>query len=432
MVFEGKSFLIVGDSMESFWHKYIANSILAFAALTFLLTYPFQDNWWLALIGYTAGAATIGGLADWYAITALFRKPLGISFKTALIPRSRDRVVETARYMVEKELLTVPHMYRVLKENPPLMMGLSYIRSETGQQVLFSFIERLGDALARSIDGPVVLKALEQLEIKAIERLSASQVLAHILRCSLSNGTAAGVCRLIAQSLAEIAATDKVRNWIELIYEQSAEDYIKRDLFRGFIVRAALSSDTFRPAAVAILVQNKIVELCEDIEDSNSPRYKALCDWLWKWADRLDQDKELQSRVERWKLDLFAKTGWKYRDLALYSERFLLADDRRRGARWLCTYLVQQAQQWQKNEIAHDRINRYILGVLVDWLYYIQPKLGVAVEQEVSKYSGEQLAALVENKVYYDLQMIRVNGSVVGGLLGAVIFLGLHVMKGGW
>ena len=67
---------------------HIANYILVIAAIVLLLAYPVRDLFWGGLLTHVAGAALIGGLADWYAVTALFRKPLGISFKTALIPNS--------------------------------------------------------------------------------------------------------------------------------------------------------------------------------------------------------------------------------------------------------------------------------------------------------------------------------------------------------
>ena len=78
----------------------IANYILITAAVLLLLAYPFQDFFVGGLLTHLAGAALIGGLADWYAVTALFRRPLGISFKTALIPNSKERIAETSSSII--------------------------------------------------------------------------------------------------------------------------------------------------------------------------------------------------------------------------------------------------------------------------------------------------------------------------------------------
>lgn len=73
----------------------IATTLLLVMMVIFLIVYPFRANPWFAFLTHVSGAAMIGGLADWYAVTALFSKPLGIPYKTALIPRSKARLVET-------------------------------------------------------------------------------------------------------------------------------------------------------------------------------------------------------------------------------------------------------------------------------------------------------------------------------------------------
>ena len=111
-------------------HRPIATIVLVLAGMVFLLTYPFREYWWMGLVMHMSGAAMIGGLADWYAVEALFGKPLGISYKTALIVRRRDRLIEMARAMVMKELLTMPHMYRVLKEENVVVRVTQYMVSK--------------------------------------------------------------------------------------------------------------------------------------------------------------------------------------------------------------------------------------------------------------------------------------------------------------
>ncbi len=74
-------------------HFPIANTILALSGGTFLATYPFLDHSGWALLNHMSGAALVGGLADWYAVTALFRKPLGISYKTAILSNSKEKIV---------------------------------------------------------------------------------------------------------------------------------------------------------------------------------------------------------------------------------------------------------------------------------------------------------------------------------------------------
>lgn len=94
----------------------LANIVLVVMGLLFLFTYPFRANLWGALLMHISGAALIGGLADWYAVTALFSKPLGIPYKTAILPRSKDRLIEAARTMMVDELLRRSSVYKIIKQ----------------------------------------------------------------------------------------------------------------------------------------------------------------------------------------------------------------------------------------------------------------------------------------------------------------------------
>ena len=76
--------------------KPVATTLLIVMAIIFLISYPHRHDALWAFIMHVSGAAMIGGLADWYAVTALFTKPLGIPFKTAILPRSKERLIRIA------------------------------------------------------------------------------------------------------------------------------------------------------------------------------------------------------------------------------------------------------------------------------------------------------------------------------------------------
>ena len=85
--------------------KPVATTLLVVMAIIFLISYPQRHDTFWAFIMHISGAAMIGGLADWYAVTALFTKPLGIPFKTAILPRSKERLIQIGRTMLSEELL---------------------------------------------------------------------------------------------------------------------------------------------------------------------------------------------------------------------------------------------------------------------------------------------------------------------------------------
>lgn len=100
--------------------KPMATLLLAVMTIIFLISYPQRHDVWWAFVMHISGAGMIGGLADWYAVTALFSKPLGIGYKTAILPRSKDRLVQMGRTMLSEELLRVPQMYYAIDPYFPL------------------------------------------------------------------------------------------------------------------------------------------------------------------------------------------------------------------------------------------------------------------------------------------------------------------------
>ena len=131
--------------MTSWLQRHGATALVVLMAVIFLATYPFHRDPFWGLITHISGAAMIGGLADWYAVTALFTKPLGIHFKTALIPRNKERFVEMARHMMVDELLRVSHMYEVLKQERVPQRIVSFMNSATGRGYVHVCFEELKD-----------------------------------------------------------------------------------------------------------------------------------------------------------------------------------------------------------------------------------------------------------------------------------------------
>ena len=113
--------------------KPVATTLLVVMAIIFLISYPQRHDTFWAFIMHISGAAMIGGLADWYAVTALFTKPLGIPFKTAILPRSKERLIQIGRTMLSEELLRVPQMYYAIKKERVMVRIVEYGMSDVGQ-----------------------------------------------------------------------------------------------------------------------------------------------------------------------------------------------------------------------------------------------------------------------------------------------------------
>ena len=96
--------------------KPVATTLLVVMAIIFLISYPQRhDTFWAFYHAYLWSSYDRRP-RGWYAVTALFTKPLGIPFKTAILPRSKERLIQIGRTMLSEELLRVPQMYYAIKK----------------------------------------------------------------------------------------------------------------------------------------------------------------------------------------------------------------------------------------------------------------------------------------------------------------------------
>jgi|GEM_PF-61210 len=419
-------------SQQQIHRSYIANYILAIAAILFLLTYPLQDRWWGAFLSHLSGAAFIGGLADWYAVTALFRRPLGISFKTALIPRSKERIAETARTMVENEILTVPNMYKVLKSHPVLDAGLDYLHSEKGFHSAEQVVGQMINTFMYTIDMDKIVQIGAGMGEKAVEKIRVAPVLSKAVKFGLVGEAGKDFLDFLICSLETMVKSGTVKTYLSDIYLESIRQYEKRNFVYALVVKAALASELFSANHVSTMLQHKFLEILDDAKNPDSEYRRKAIHFIWQQAEKLDSNEEWQEAVEQYKMKLYRYMS-SQPDITESWQRFCQDPTRQRR---LCfsaaDYLVQKLESWKQSDIQTEQMNRSVLAMAAKELKRLQSWFGDVAERELMQYDSEVLAAKLEEKVWYDLQMIRVNGSLVGALLGAVIFLVMYGMKGGW
>ena len=100
--------------------KTMADGILGISIAAALASAPFQESSLAAgALFHLSFAASVGGFADWFGVTSLFRKPLGVPFRTSLISKSRDKIVAMARDMVTEEILSERRLKRLLVNHVP-------------------------------------------------------------------------------------------------------------------------------------------------------------------------------------------------------------------------------------------------------------------------------------------------------------------------
>ena len=387
----------------------VATGMLAIAAAIFALslTAP-SPNAWLLLVRSVAEAALVGGLADWFAVTALFRRPLRLPIPhTAIVPANKDRIGEGLARFLDRNFLTrdllIPEL-RALRIADRLADWLADRRNAAA----------LAGEIAKAL--PFVLRAVDDSQIKAflgralgaqLRNASLGPLAAQIVRIL----TAAGYHEAVLDSALDYARDFLVRN-----EEQLLEAVTERR--RRWIPRAIN-----REIARAML--RGAGELIDDLRQPDGAARQGLLAAIDELAEELAAGSEQppgrgSARVLRQpELQAWIAASWdKGRDLALAD----LAAPSSRVRRALALTIASVGETLRADPDMRERLDAALEAILAEALPW-RGELIRVVAEVVRKWEPRAFSDRIELAVGADLQYIRMNGTIVGGLVGGGLYL---------
>jgi uncharacterized membrane-anchored protein YjiN (DUF445 family) len=395
-----------------------ATGLLAAMALLFVMTHALRAShplwpWVLAF----AEAAMVGGLADWFAVTALFRRPLGLPIPhTAIIPENKDRIADTMAVFLQDNFLT-PEVVarRMAGMNLAAAAGAWLADPHAGEG------ERL-----RAGAGELFAQVLESLDP---DRLG-NQVRGGLVRQLDKLDVAPLLGSALAAAIADkrhMAVIESMVRWAGFTIEAN------EDLVRELIHRRA--NAIMRWTGLDEKLANSVIEglyklLAEVIVDPAHPLRAKIEEGLAQLAWGLSHDPRMQARVERIKRELLANPAlaqwwqavWERLRIALVAR---LRDPQGGLGVSLRESLAELGQTLQGDPALQDQLNRLARRTAVGLATRYGSQIVRLVSETVKRWDATTVTNRLEGAVGRDLQFIRINGTLVGGLFG----LGIHAVE---
>jgi uncharacterized membrane-anchored protein YjiN (DUF445 family) len=392
--------------------KLLATALLVGVALLFLVALLLEREYrWVGFVRAFAEAAMVGALADWFAVTALFRHPLGLPIPhTAIIPRRKDGIGRSIGRFIEDNFLSEEVLVgRLRAQHVAERAAAALSQPNLSAQIAKHAATAIANALAIVNDSDV--QAL--VEHSLIERLQSLQpapllgrVLAALLGGRRQDELVDELAKLVARLLDENkeAIRIKIRKETPWWLPRSVDRHIAERLF-----------DTIESTLHAITT------------DRNHPfhdRFNALLD---EFVERLQHDPATIARGEALKQELlhnpivreFSASLWQDIKAALLAQsanpESALRATIERAARQFGELLLRDAA-------LAGKIDRLIERVVVYASQEYRHQFGQLIAHTVSRWDAEVTARKIELQIGRDLQFIRINGTVVGGLAGLVIY----------
>ena len=391
----------------------VATAMLVVMALLFLASRALEARhpaW--GFVQAFAEAAMVGGLADWFAVTALFRHPLGLPVPhTAIIPRNKDRIGDTLAIFLRDNFLTAHVVARRMRRlDVAAVVGRWLANPVGGQGRLRHGASRLAASLIQSFDQQRLGGMVKGAIANRLRSTEVAPLLGQAIQAAIAEDRHVplidGMIRFVARA---VEANEQVIR--AMVHDRA-----------GSILRWTGLDET-----LANKILDGLRKLADDIAaDSQHPLRAKAEEGLAKLAVDLQSDPALQARVEQFKEDMIGNPAlqrwldgmWERSRAALLR---LVRDPDRAMAGGMGDALRQLGETLQRDPRLARTINRFVRRAAVGMVADYGDAIVRLVSDTVRGWDARTITGRLENAVGRDLQYIRINGTLVGGLVGLCI-----------
>lgn len=385
---------------------FVAAGIFA-AALYGEHTYP-----WLGYVRATAEAAMVGGLADWFAVTALFRHPLGIPIPhTAIIARRKDRIAHSLGNFVERNFFGPAVIAQRLD-------GLRLAERAARWISAPAHADRLSHSVARGLAG-----AAQVLKDKDVQAL--------IDRALISGARKIPVAPLLGGMLALLTENRRHQALLDEGLRAVANAVTANDALIRERVRA--ESPWWLPGMIDEKIHDRIVtgieHTLEDVgRDPEHPLRLRFDAALQDFIEYLQTSPDAAARAEAFKEELLAHPGVREFSASLWADikRTVIASAERQEQGQGPRAISQGLQSMGRNMLADaallDKAERWLIGAIADVLAQYRGEVAKLITDTVVAWDAEDTSRKIELQIGRDLQYVRINGTLVGGLVGLALY----------
>ncbi|WP_396655195.1 DUF445 domain-containing protein [Microbacterium sp.] len=400
--------------------KGVALGALVLMAVVFVIAFALEDRApWLSYVRAAAEGGMVGALADWFAVTALFRHPLGIPIPhTAIIPRRKDEIGRTLGDFVETEFLSGPIVRTKLESMDVAARLGAWLTVESHA----ARVVEEGSAMAAGI-----LRALSDDEVQEVIAELARE---HLLVPDWGPPAGAWLERVVSAGAHHGAvdlAVDSIAAWL----------HANRAAFEGLVSRRL---PAWVPGIAHRLVDDTVykeaVRFADAVRaDPVHPARRALDGYLARLADNLQHDPATIGKLEDAKRIVFdsprvralAAQAWEAAKNGLLTA---LADPRSGLRLRAQDALAETGRRLQTDAALRGRVDTWIADAASFLVDRYRHDIASIITDTVERWDPAETTQKIELQVGRDLQYIRLNGTIVGALAGVVIYTVAHAIIG--
>lgn len=403
-------------------HRAFATGLLAFMAALTLGSYALPPGWWTDLLQAAAKAGFVGGVADWFAVTALFRHPLGLPIPhTAIIPAQKERLGRALGRFVSTHVFTEAELRRTVGRIDLASILHRFFADPAAARPTAEALAGLLPRLLATVEDGRARRLIARIVPRVLGGRGASTVVARALHALLDGGRHQEVLSFILAQFRALllAKEDQLRASIaERVREQG-----------GMLIGWAVGAQVARRVLTTLNTElDKVGPNGSDLRD-------AFDAWMRAEILRMETDPERAAEVghairtvvahetvQAWLWDIWARMR-----LALEADA---GEPGGHTVAFIESALANFGALLESDPVVRARLQAAVEAVVVRILPSAQASLSKFIGDVVANWDTATLVDRIELRVGKDLQYVRVNGTVVGFLVGGVLYAALRAIFG--
>ena len=388
--------------------KNIALSVLGIAIIFFFVAHHYKIGWLKAI----SEAAMVGGIADWFAVVALFRHPLGIPIPhTALIPNNKDAIGQNLGTFVSDEFLIKEKLEVKLDEFDFATKATNWLKEQKNADTIASLVvENVIPGVLKTIDDADVKTFIQQqFEVKMQELNFGQWIASGLESLSKSDKQAQLITNVLTVLATELEAnkeeiSEKVKKSTPWYTLGVADKKIAEGVFNG------------------------LYEFLDMAKEPDSSIRQKIDSYVLKFIEDLKSSPEMQQKISSLIIEFTQKEEVKDYIGSIWQEvkNAVLADLENGEQSKIKLNLARMIGNFgttiQNDTVMTTKINNFIKIDLLGILLRNKKAIGDLIATSVQSWDKEEISNKLELEIGKDLQYIRINGTVVGGLVGLLIY----------
>ncbi|EEM60508.1 MULTISPECIES: DUF445 domain-containing protein [Bacillus cereus group] len=403
--------------------KYIAGISLGVMGVGFAASIPFQGTVAGEIIQGGFEAGLVGGLADWFAVTALFRHPMGIPIPhTALLPKNRKRVTKGLINTLENEWLTKESITNKVKEMQLAQMVLQIAEREMQSDAVKKGIVTIAEKAIVSIDTEKLAVIFEK-ELKTyLHTINTSNILQVLVDQLVVQEYDEKTLDYILVKVKDWTAQDEARYQLGSLGMKAMEN-IKVDGFLQFTLKSFMN--IVDEDKIGGILQKFIISNINSLQDADNSTRQLILAKIRQEIINVKENEALLQELENWKEKWIA--NWDGTDkikemLGQVQQRAVtFVNNEEFADKYIIPFLQTQMNKIKEDEQTVQKIEEWLQKQVVKLVENNHSKIGKLVQENLDKLDDKTLIEMIENNVGKDLQWIRVNGAVCGFMIGLVL-----------